>query len=278
MKHILSSAIKDDIEEMKVLTGTDLSERVASTRHMCHVSDDGTYTVAFYYCDPADPLKKDEQIIINCTKNDFTVLCPASCEQAADDVNEDLGPHDMMLGFLFGLVENDFGLLEHMESEITTLEDSVAESERIDPLTSDAIVMIRRKLLKIKRYYEQLAIITTDLAENEYDVFTPELQKKFGVLDRRIDKLLESVYHLREYITQVREAYQAQVDIEQNQIMKTFTVVTSVFLPLTLIVGWYGMNLKMPEFGWSFGYPMVIILSVFVLLLCVGLFKRKKWF
>ena len=93
-----------------------------------------------------------------------------------------------------------------------------------------------------------------------------------------MDYLLNSVMHLREYITQVREAYQAQIDIEQNQIMKVFTVMTSIFLPLTLIVGWYGMNLQMPEFSWSFGYPFVIILSVSVILASVIIFKVKRWF
>jgi magnesium transporter len=76
----------------------------------------------------------------------------------------------------------------------------------------------------------------------------------------------------------VREAYQAQVDIEQNQIMKTFTVITAVFFPLSLIAGWYGMNFQMPEFGWRLGYPYVIALSAAVCAVCVICFKLKKWF
>ena len=89
---------------------------------------------------------------------------------------------------------------------------------------------------------------------------------------------LASVRNMVESVTQAREAYQAQIDIEQNNIMKIFTIVTSIFLPLTLIVGWYGMNFSMPEFTWKYGYLMVIVLSVSV---CVGLalyFKKKKWF
>ena len=85
--------------------------------------------------------------------------------------------------------------------------------------------------------------------------------------------------NLRDYVTQMREAYQAQVDIEQNQLMKFFTVITSLFLPLTLLVGWYGMNFSnMPELTWKYGYASIIVLSI---LICIGMiawFKKKKWF
>ena len=100
----------------------------------------------------------------------------------------------------------------------------------------------------------------------------------FEVLGNRCDRLLRQVLNLKEYIVQVRESYQAQIDIEQNRLMKIFTLVTSIFLPLTLIVGWYGMNLKMPEFGWEYGYPFVI--AVCILVVCIWLFviKKKGWF
>ena len=81
--------------------------------------------------------------------------------------------------------------------------------------------------------------------------------------------------NLREYVTQVREAYQAQIDINLNKIMKFFTVVTSIFLPLTLIVGWYGMNLKIPEFNWAYGYPCVIALCLVVSAAILVWFKKK---
>ena len=96
-------------------------------------------------------------------------------------------------------------------------------------------------------------------------------------LDRHVDRLLDYVLHLREYVTQVREAYQAQLDYEQNQLMRTFTVMTAIFFPLSLIVGWYGMNFSMPEYGWAFGYPMVIALSVVVCGICFWVFRRRKW-
>jgi magnesium transporter len=59
--------------------------------------------------------------------------------------------------------------------------------------------------------------------------------------------------------------------------MKLFTVITTVFLPLTLMVGWYGMNFDyMPELHWRYGYPALIVISVVVVVLCLILFKKRK--
>ena len=62
------------------------------------------------------------------------------------------------------------------------------------------------------------------------------------------------------------------------RIMTVLTVITSIFLPLTLIAGWYGMNFKyMPELEWRFSYPVVIIVSIAIVAACLTWFKRKKW-
>jgi magnesium transporter len=60
--------------------------------------------------------------------------------------------------------------------------------------------------------------------------------------------------------------------------MTVLTVVTSIFLPLTLIAGWYGMNFRyMPELEWPYSYPVVIVVSIIIVVVCLVWFKRKKW-
>ena len=63
-----------------------------------------------------------------------------------------------------------------------------------------------------------------------------------------------------------------------NEIMKTLTIISSIFLPLTFIVGLYGMNFRvMPELGWAYSYPVVICLMFLITVLMVIYYKRKKW-
>ena len=94
----------------------------------------------------------------------------------------------------------------------------------------------------------------------------------------RVARLHSEALMLREYAGQIQDSYRAQVDIKQNKIMKTLTVVTTIFLPLSLIAGWYGMNFSnMPELHWAGGYPMVILLSLLIVTGCVILFKKKRF-
>lgn len=77
---------------------------------------------------------------------------------------------------------------------------------------------------------------------------------------------------------QLRDMYHTQIDVKQNRIMTLLTVVTTIFMPLTLIVGWYGMNFRyMPELETKWGYPGVIGLSVAIIIGGLWFFKKKKW-
>ena len=98
------------------------------------------------------------------------------------------------------------------------------------------------------------------------------------MLEKRLGRLRNEAQLLREYCLQVRELFQAEIDIRQNRIMKILTIVTTIFLPLSLLAGWYGMNFTgMPELTWKYGYPAVIAVSILVVAVCVWIMKKKKF-
>ena len=104
-----------------------------------------------------------------------------------------------------------------------------------------------------------------------------EEKAQWQLFSNRAERLHDHVEMLREYLVQIRELYQSLIAVQQNQVMSILTVVTTIFLPLTLIAGWYGMNFpNMPEFGWKYAYPAVIIVSVLVIILEIIYFKKKK--
>ena len=79
-------------------------------------------------------------------------------------------------------------------------------------------------------------------------------------------------------LIQIRDLYQSQLDKKQNRIMTLLTVITSIFMPLTLIAGWYGMNFKyMPELEYKAAYPVIIVISIAIVAVCLIFFKKKKW-
>lgn len=90
---------------------------------------------------------------------------------------------------------------------------------------------------------------------------------------------MENAQNLREYSLQIRELYQTQIQMRQNKVMQLLTVVTTIFMPLTLLTGWYGMNFdRMPELHWEFGYAVVIGISVILVIVEIWYFKKKGWF
>ncbi len=136
---------------------------------------------------------------------------------------------------------------------------------------------IRRELNRENRFYAQLGDFSETMQEDAGELLGHRAQRRIGYFSRRVETLGRETQMLREYATQISGEYQAQVDILQNRVMKLLTIVTTIFLPLSLIVGWYGMNFDMPELGWRYGYPLIILIAVAVVLLLVRYFRRKKW-
>lgn len=189
---------------------------------------------------------------------------------------KDLNLERVFYEFFDRLTAQDALFLEDLEQEICTLEEGFLSNTQID--YGREIIKLRKKMRLLKRYYEHLFFIVQSMEENENDLLSEQAMRHFHRLASRINRLSANITHLRDYISQVREAYQAQVEINQNSIMKLFTVITAVFLPPSLIVGWYGMNFSMPEYKWSYGYPIVISISLVVAVISLVYFRRNKWF
>ena len=182
--------------------------------------------------------------------------------------------------FLYDLLETiiaqDLPLLETMEKRMNTIEEAILRGEV--EAYPQALNDIRGDLLDLRVHYEQLIDLGQELEENENGFFHEENLRYFHMFTERVMRLQDMVSGQREYVVQLRDLIQVQMDVKQNRIMTLLTVITSIFLPLTLIAGWYGMNFKyMPELNWKYSYPAVILVSVGIVIACIRYFKKKKW-
>lgn len=183
----------------------------------------------------------------------------------------------LIFAFLDAMIEGDGKMLEDMEFALSEPEEGILFNHAEDGFVG-FLLSERRRLLLLRNYYEQLIDVGKALEENENDIFAEEDLRYFKIFTDKAERLERNVRSLREQLMQLREAYQSMLDIRLNRIMKTFTALSAVFLPLTLITGWYGMNFKgMPELSWRYGYPYVTALAIVVALVCIILFRRKKW-
>lgn len=179
--------------------------------------------------------------------------------------------------FLEEMTVGDRAYLEGMEGKVSRLEDEVF-GKKYDHFNHQ-LMGIHKEIMALSHYYMQLTELSAKLEEDENDLFDREEERLFQLFRERVHRLREETQVIREYCMQVREVYHAQIDIRQNRIMGMLTVVTTIFMPLTLIAGWYGMNFQyMPELSWKYGYPAIVLLSAAVVVICILYFKKKKYF
>lgn len=186
-------------------------------------------------------------------------------------------PPQFLAGFIEYLIKEDVIYLQNFEERLSKMEEHLIHKEmkRFDV----QILNIRKELLILDSYYQQMMDLCGILQENRNHLMTEQECRVFEIQASRVERLHDSTHILKEYSLQLRELYQSRMDERQNKVMQMLTVVTTIFMPLTLIAGWYGMNFtNMPELSSKYGYPIVIAISIGMILLEVLWFKWKKWF
>ena len=223
----------------------------------------GKFLIAAYY------VKKGEIIFLDEDKVIHPVL---EKRKELKDIEEgqELG---ILLAVLNGLIEDEVPYLQKIEEKITELEDIlIVQPPRDFP---EVLTRFRRAMTRLHGFYVQLLDVIEEIQGNLGERLSEEDETGWKMLASRVSRLHGYTENIRENLLQLHELYQAQIDISQNEIMTILTIVTTVFLPLSLLAGWYGMNFQnMPEL--KEGYPGVIALSIIVVIVCIIFFKRKK--
>ncbi|MBR2812658.1 MAG: hypothetical protein IKD69_14885 [Solobacterium sp.] len=178
--------------------------------------------------------------------------------------------------FLEETIIDDPALIENIERELSLMEDDIMKG-RIESYPVQ-LNDIRYDLLDMHTHYEHMMDVAKELEENENNFFQEDNLRYFRLLSDRAERLNDQVVRLREYISQLRDLVSEQLSIRQNNLMTYLTVIATIFMPLTLITGWFGMNFQnMPELTWQFGYPGVIVLCILIVIASLIYFRRKKW-
>jgi magnesium transporter len=175
------------------------------------------------------------------------------------------------------LLKDETYILQKYEKQLSKLEEILLH-DVTDDFDKD-MLKIRKDLLTLQAYYQQLTGMFDIFEDNEGQIFKKEDEKLFMRLAKKIDRLYAHISLLKEYSIELWELYKAQIDVKQNQVMKYLTVVATIFMPLTLLTGWYGMNFdNMPELVSKHGYLIITIVSIVIIIVEIWWFKRKKWF
>lgn len=174
-------------------------------------------------------------------------------------------------------VWKDADMIEDLTDLITNISQKITEgSKQID----DTL------LIQIKDLQEKVTIIRQNSMDKQRvvsnilkcDFFPKELQQRLTMIIKDINSLLDYVKFGFDRLDYLQDTFLGLVNIEQNKIIKIFTVVNIIFLPPTLIASAYGMNFDfMPSLHWNYGNIFAIGLMIFSVILTLAIFKFKKW-
>lgn len=282
--------LASELEEIKLAVGESAAANIADGQTETFESFPGYDLLAFKWCDVKVPQQQPEHVIVYSDRERLVVICGGPHSMKKMSANEDAAA--TLTSFIKDLILGDMVVLEKFENRLFALErkllssaDSVNDIDAHQNKTGkgmrkDVSLVLegKKELLHLKTYYEELDAILDETLLNDNGYFADDELRRLNILHSRVNRLLSAVLDLREYLDHVWEAYQAQIDIEQNRLMKFFTVITSVFMPLTLITGWYGMNfVNMPELQWKYGYISVIIFAAVVCFAIALYFRKKRW-
>ncbi|ETT77508.1 zinc transport protein zntB [Paenibacillus sp. FSL R7-277] len=211
--------------------------------------------------------------IITVTKqkiHELRVLKPVLWEQ-------EVSTPDRFLYLLIDLVvDNFFSVGDRIEARIEKLEEDILMHTKKSHLSE--IIGLRSEILWLKKMLGPQKEVINTLNKKDLRLIDDQLQKYFSDIYENAVKISETFETYRDLMGNLREAYQSSIANRANEIMRVFTAITTIFMPLTVITGIYGMNFdNIPEIHTEYGYYGVI--AVMVTLGCgmLIIFRKKEW-
>lgn len=186
----------------------------------------------------------------------------------------------VFFSFLEYLIRDDLVFLEGYEKKLDSLEDVMTDDVPGIPKDFDGFVSQKRKeLRRLRGYYKLLGEVVDVLVEALTKMGKERSRQLFAYFGNKVERLYHDASEMAEYALQIRDIYMSKISMRQNKVMQLLTIVTTIFMPLTLIAGWYGMNFRyMPELTYRHGYLFAGLLALVVVVAEIIIFKKKKWF
>lgn len=174
------------------------------------------------------------------------------------------------------IVDNYFYVTDHYKDEIENIENRVLISP--DKKILIEIQKMRNKLIEFRKVLVPLREALTDLKGDNYKLISKRTHPYLSDVFEHSLFLHESTEYLQENLSSLLDLYHSGISNKTNQIMQILTIISTIFIPLTFIVGVYGMNFEFfPEIHWKYGYLYVWILMIGLVLGMLKYFRNKKW-
>ncbi len=194
------------------------------------------------------------------------------------------GSDYLLYALLDVIVDEYFVIVEELGKRIEALERKVVVRPGNEDLPT--IQELRGLLITVNRYVTPMRELAGRLNTIQGELIDKSTRRYINDLQDHTVYIAETIGTFREMLLSVENTYHAGQNMRMTQVMKLLTIISTIFIPLTFVVGIYGMNfdseggakpLNMPELNWAYGYPTVMGVMLVIALLMLAWFRRKGW-
>ena len=241
--------------------------------------------VKMLYYDEKENETKTEQVSLILGSN-FVISFQESEGDVFDPIRErirsdkgrirKMGADYLAYALIDTIVDNYFTILEKLGEGIEDIEDELVTNPM--PETLQTIHNLKREMIFLRKSVWPLREVISRLERWESSL----IQKSTGIYLRDVYdhtiQVIDAIETFRDMLSGMLDIYLSSVSNRMNEVMKVLTIIATIFIPLTLVAGIYGMNFKfMPELAQPWGYPMVYSIMLVIGILMVMYFRKKKW-
>lgn len=175
------------------------------------------------------------------------------------------------------IVDNYYEVIEQLDETIEELETSIMEGRTNHGIAH--IQKLKKDLIYLRKSIYPLREAISYLLKGESGLIQAGTLRYFRDIYDHTIYVFENLETYRDILTGLLDVYLSSLSNKMNVVMKTLTIISTIFIPLTFIVGVYGMNFDFfPELHWKWSYPIVWLVMISLSLCMVIYFKRKRWF
>lgn len=187
------------------------------------------------------------------------------------------GPDGLVHALLDAVVDSYFGCVEAIEDATEDLQREL--TTRPDAQTLQRIHGLRREVLAFHKAVWPLRDTLGYMTRGDSPYVSEAVERYFRDVQDHLLHVIEMLDSLKEVLSSLVDIYLSAVSLRLNDVMKVLTVISTIFIPLTFLVGVYGMNFKyMPELDWEYGYPLLWMGMIGLAGGMAWIFKKRRWF
>ena len=187
-----------------------------------------------------------------------------------------MGADYLAYALIDAVVDSYFIMLDKLEEKMEDIEEELLVN--LGPETLNAIHVLRRKMIFLRNQVWPLREVVAGLEKAESPLIHESTVIYLSDVYDHTIQVIETIEKFRDMLTGTVDIYLSMTSNKMNEVMKLLAIIATIFMPLTFIVGIYGMNFKyMPELEWYWGYPLILFVMVAISILMLVYFRRKKW-